>query len=151
MVLRTSWVYAAEGKNFVRTMLAAARHSATLRVVADQRGCPTSANDLAQAILTIVERISEGWRNSHAHIFHAAGDGDATWYGFALAIFAAAARFGRPAPVVVPIATADWPTAARRPADSRLDCGKLARIYGVRLPDWRVSLDRVIAEICRNG
>ena len=151
VVLRTSWVYAAEGKNFVRAMLAAAQQGATLRVVADQRGCPTSANDLAQAILAIVERISEGWRDSYGHIFHAAGDGDATWYGFALAIFAAAARFGRPTPALVPIATAAWPTAARRPADSRLDCGKLATIYGGRLPDWRISLDGVIAEICRNG
>ena len=148
VILRTSWVYAAEGKNFVRTMLAAAQRMNNLRVVADQRGCPTSAMDLAQAIAEIVARIDQGWRPSDGGIFHTAGTGDTNWYDFALAIFAAAAPFGRPLPYVDPIATADWPTPARRPADSRLDCHKLAAIYDVRLPEWRPSLERVVADIC---
>jgi dTDP-4-dehydrorhamnose reductase len=149
VILRTSWVYAAEGRNFVHTMLAAAQKTGTLRVVADQRGCPTNAADLAEAILAIVTRVAAGWRESYAGIFHGAGSGDTNWHGFAEAIFAGAARFGSRAPTIVPIVTAEWPTAARRPADSRLDCGKLARVYGVRLPDWRPSLDRTIAEIFR--
>lgn len=151
MILRTSWVYAAEGTNFVRTMLAAARKTNSLRVVADQRGCPTNADDLAAAILAMVARVAAGWRDAYGGVFHAAGSGDTTWHGFAEAIFAAAARFGRPVPSIAAIATADWPTPARRPADSRLDCGKLDRTFGVRLPDWRPSLDRTIEQICRDA
>ena len=150
VILRTSWIYAAEGTNFVRTMLAAARKTDTLRVVADQRGCPTNARDLAEAIFAIIARIADGWGESYGGIFHVAGSGETTWHGFAEAIFASASRFGRPVPEVVPIATADWPTAARRPADGRLDCGKAEKTFGVRLPSWRVSLDRVVEEIVEN-
>jgi dTDP-4-dehydrorhamnose reductase len=150
-VLRTSWVYAAEGKNFVRTMLAAARKGQPIRVVADQRGCPTNADDLAAAVLSIVVRIRQGWRETYGGVFHAAGTGDVSWYEFALAIFAAASRRGLAAPNVTPIATAEWPTPAKRPADSRLDCGKLENVFGVRLPDWQPSLDRAVETIYRAG
>lgn len=150
LILRTSWVYSAIGKNFVRTMMAAGQKMTTLRVVADQRGCPTSADDLAEAILQIVMHILEGWRDDYRGVFHAAGTGDTSWHDFAEAIFASATRFGRTSPKVIPIVTADWPTAARRPADSRLDCSKLERIYSIQLPHWRHSLDRVIEQICRN-
>ncbi len=144
VVLRTSWVYAATGKNFVRTMLGAAQKVPVLRVVADQRGCPTSAADLADAVLAVAARLQAGWRAEFGGVFHAAGTGEATWHGLAMATFEAAARHGRAMPEVVPIATADWPTPARRPADSRLDCAKLARVFGVRLPEWRPSLDRTV-------
>ena len=148
IVLRTSWVYAPEGKNFVLTMLNAARRTDRLRVVADQRGCPTRASDLAEGIVAIVAQLRRtGWRDEHGGIFHAAGAGWTTWHGFAEAIFANAARHGVAAPVVEPIATADWPTPTRRPADSRLDCTKLAATFGVRLPDWQASLSRTIDEI----
>jgi dTDP-4-dehydrorhamnose reductase len=80
-------------------------------------------------------------------VFHAAGAGWTTWHGLAEAIFDNAARHGVSAPVVEPIATADWPTQAHRPADSRLDCTKLAATFGVRLPDWKGSLSRTIDEI----
>jgi dTDP-4-dehydrorhamnose reductase len=149
VILRASGVYAAEGKNFVRAMLAAAKKSETLRVVADQRFCPTNADDLAEAIFAMVARIADGWRDSSGGIFHAAGSGDASWHGFAEAIFAAAAQHGRAVPRVTPIPTDEWPTQARRPADSRLDCTKLDRVYRVRLPDWRSSLTRIVDEICR--
>ncbi len=148
IVLRTAWVYAATGKNFVRTMLAAARKTSRLRVVADQRGCPTAAADLARAIVAISARLDDGgWRDEFAGIFHAAASGETTWHGLACAVFASAARYGHPVPEVAPIATADWPTPAQRPADSRLDCGRLARVFDVRLPPWRESLDRTIDEI----
>ncbi|HEX4111977.1 MAG TPA: dTDP-4-dehydrorhamnose reductase, partial [Stellaceae bacterium] len=98
VILRTSGVYAAEGKNFVRTMLAAAQKADTVRVVADQRLCPTSADDLAEAIFAIVTRIDADWRDSYGGIFHAAGHGGTSWHGFAEAIFAAAAQHGRAAP-----------------------------------------------------
>ena len=85
-----------------------------------------------------------GWQAEYAGVFHAAGSGETTWHGLAVATFADAARFGARAPAVEAITTADYPTPARRPADSRLDCGKLAAVFGVRLPDWRPSLARTI-------
>lgn len=149
-VLRTSWVYAAEGKNFVLTMLGAARRMPKLRVVADQLGCPTNADDLARAILHIASRLlDDGWSEEYRGVFHAAGTGHTSWHGLATAIFDAAAQHGVTAPEVAAIATADWPTPARRPADSRLDCTKLRDVFGVALPAWRESLDRTVADICR--
>ena len=146
-VLRTSWVYSPVGKNFVRTMLAAAGRGAPLRVVADQWGCPTAALDLAAAILTISEQMLAGWRPAHGGVFHAAGTGDTTWHGLALAVFEAAALHGRPMPDIVPITTAEWPTPARRPPDSRLDCTRLAQVFGVRLPPWREGVARAVAAL----
>ncbi|HET6239328.1 MAG TPA: dTDP-4-dehydrorhamnose reductase [Acetobacteraceae bacterium] len=144
VVLRTSWVYAPTGKNFVRTMLRVGADRDRLRVVADQRGCPTTAADLADAILAISARLREGWRDEYAGVFHAAGSGETTWHGLAVATFEEAARFGAHVPVVEAITAAEYPTKAKRPADSRLDCGKLASVFGVRLPDWRASLARTI-------
>lgn len=147
IVLRTSWVYSATGKNFVRTMLGAAQKTDRLRVVADQRGCPTAARDLAIAILAIVARLREGWQDRYAGVFHAAGTGSTTWHGLAEALFQDAAAYGHPVPTVEGIATADWPTPARRPPDSRLDCTKLSQVFDVRLPEWRDGLSRTIAEL----
>ncbi len=147
IVLRTSWVYSATGKNFVRSMLGAAQKTDRLRVVADQQGCPTSARDLAVAILAVVARLREGWQDRYAGVFHAAGAGSTTWHGLAEAVFQDAAAYGRPVPTVDAIATADWPTPARRPPDSRLDCTKLSQVFGVRLPEWRTGLSRTIAEL----
>ena len=147
VVLRTSWVYASLGKNFVRTMLTAAQKTSTLRVVADQRGCPTSARDLADAVLTVAARVQAGWEPALGGVFHAAGTGDTTWYGLAQAVFDAALRHGRVRPTVEPITTADYPTPAHRPADSRLDCSKLARVYGVTLPPWQGAVQRVVDEL----
>jgi dTDP-4-dehydrorhamnose reductase len=151
IVLRTAWVYAASGRNFVRTMLALAQSRDELRVVADQHGSPTSAADLAAGILTIAETIhGNGWDDSRAGVFHAAGSGETTWHGLALAVFEESARHGAKVPsIVAPIATADYPTPACRPANSRLDCSRLAASFGVRLPHWRDSLARTIDEIFR--
>ncbi|GLR67935.1 NAD(P)-dependent oxidoreductase [Acidocella aquatica] len=147
IILRTAWVYAAHGKNFARTMLGAARRFPTLRVVADQRGTPTAAPDLAQAILAIAARLQQtGWRPQYHGIFHATGSGETTWHGFATAIFAEAAASQKP-PEVQPITTADWPTPARRPADSRLDCAKLTQVFGITLPPWRTSLGPIVQQL----
>ena len=146
-VLRTSWVYSPVGKNFVRTMLAAAGRGVPLRVVADQRGCPTSAWDLGAAILRVADRMLAGWRPEFGGVFHAAGTGDTTWHGLAVAAFEVAAQHGRPRPEVIPIATADWPTPARRPPDSRLDCTRLAQVFDARLPPWRDGLARTVAAV----
>ena len=147
-VLRTSWVYAPTGRNFVRTMLNLGKTRDRLTVVADQKGCPTTAGDLAAAILEIAARIAAtGWQDAYSGVFHAAGTGWTTWHGLATAVFAEAARHGAPTPRVDPITTAEYPTAAKRPADSRLDCTKLAEVFAVRLPEWRPSLARTIDTI----
>jgi dTDP-4-dehydrorhamnose reductase len=141
IILRTAWVYAAHGRNFARTMLNAARTRNTLRVVADQRGTPTAAPDLATAILDIAAILRrDGWAPQYRGIFHATGAGETTWHGFAAAIFETAGLH----PELIPITTADWPTPAKRPADSRLDCQKLAAVFGLRLPDWRASLPEIV-------
>jgi dTDP-4-dehydrorhamnose reductase len=148
VILRTSWVYAPAGKNFVRTMLTVGQSRDRLTVVADQRGCPTAAADLAAAILGIARLIeAQGWQPGFAGVFHAAGSGETTWHGLACAVFEQAARRGAKVPQVDPIATADWPTRAKRPADSRLDCGKLQQIFGLRLPAWPGSVARAVDAI----
>ncbi|HVY17046.1 MAG TPA: dTDP-4-dehydrorhamnose reductase [Rhodopila sp.] len=145
VILRTAWVYAETGKNFVRTMLAVGKTRDRLTVVADQRGCPTVAGDLADAILGIVAAIGRtGWQPSYQGLFHAAGTGETTWFGLAVATFEEAARHGAKAPAVAPIATADWPTPAKRPANSRLDCARLRTVFGLGLPPWRESLARTV-------
>ena len=149
IVLRTSWVYAASGRNFVLTMLNLSRTRNHLRVVADQKGCPTLATDLADAILGIADiLLRDGWHDRFAGVYHAAGSGETSWHGLASAAIARAGAFGHPQPrLIEPIGTADYPTPARRPADSRLDCGKLARVFGLRLPPWEEALERTIGRI----
>ena len=148
IVLRTAWVYAAIGKNFVLTMLNAGKRLPKLRVVADQIGNPTNADDLAEAILGIAARIDRsGWKPDYRGVFHAAGTGATSWHGLATATLRIAAKHGQPMPEIEAIATADWPTPARRPADSRLDCRKLANVFGQTLPPWEQSLSRTIDEV----
>jgi dTDP-4-dehydrorhamnose reductase len=145
MVLRTAWVFSARGKNFARTMINASRKTNALRVVGDQRGTPTAAEDLAAAILAIAAQIHDGgWQPGYQGVFHATNSGDTTWHGFAEAIFDVASPLGETRPVVTAITTADWPTPVRRPADSRLDGTKLAQVFGLHLPDWRDATRRVI-------
>lgn len=145
VILRTAWVYSDTGKNFVKTMLAAGAKLPKLRVVADQIGSPTAAADLATAILDIIALIArDGWKPGYAGVFHATGSGETSWHGLALATFAEGKRHGGPAPEVEAITTADWPTPARRPADSRLDNARLRDVFGVTLPDWRASLARTV-------
>lgn len=148
IILRTAWVYAGRGKNFVRTMLNAARRMPELRVVADQRGSPTAAPDLAAAMLGIARILREtGWEEAYGGIFHATCAGETTWHGFATEIFAAVAAMGVPVPALRPIATAEWPTPAKRPADSRLNCEKLTQVFGQTLPPWRQSLAEIIQQL----
>ena len=141
IILRTSWVYAPFGGNFVRTMLRLASTQERLRVVDDQIGCPTYAPDIAAAILSIACRTSsEGWRGRHAGVTHLAGPDAMSWCGFARLIVAEAARHGGRCVPVDAIATADFPTAARRPANSRLATGRLEALFGVRMPPLQTSL-----------
>jgi dTDP-4-dehydrorhamnose reductase len=148
IILRTSWVYAAQGKNFVLTMLNAGKKLPKLRVVADQIGNPTLADDLARAMLQIARRIErDGWDDSYRGVFHATGAGSTSWHGLAAETLRLAAARGQPAPEIEAIATADWPTPARRPADSRLNVAKLKLVFNLALPPWRQSLSQTVDEI----
>jgi dTDP-4-dehydrorhamnose reductase len=147
VVIRTSWVYSPSGNNFVRTMLRLAETQPMVRVVNDQRGTPTSAADLADAILAIVERLRSVNGRDKAGIYHLAGEGETSWHGFASAIFASLARRGRRVPRLQAITTAEYPTPARRPKNSFLDSSKADRIFGVRLPPWRSSLEECLNQL----
>jgi dTDP-4-dehydrorhamnose reductase len=148
IVLRTSWVYSPIGRNFVRTMLAGQSND-RLRVVADQRKSSGGAPDRAAVTLGGAARLmAGGWQKRYAGIDHVAGTGATTWHDLAIATFAAATRHGVAVPAVVPIATAEWPTRAKRPPDSRLDCGRLEAVFGVRLPPWQEGLLRTVDAIC---
>lgn len=147
-ILRTSWVYAPLGHNFVRTMLRLAEDREVVRVVADQHGTPTYAPDIAEGILAVAKvAIAEPQADRWRGLFHMTGAGETTWAGFAEAVFSASAARGGPSARVEPIATADYPTPARRPANSRLDNSRFRATFAHALPDWRDGVDRCVAEL----
>jgi dTDP-4-dehydrorhamnose reductase len=146
-ILRTSWVYSPFGHNFVRTMLDLARKQDAVRVVADQVGNPTAAADIADGVLAVARNLVEGHGDGRYGTFHMAAAGTATWAEFAAAIFTASANCGGPSARVVPIASAEYQTPAQRPANSRLDCVKIAGVYGVSLPHWQSSLGPCVGRI----
>lgn len=145
VILRTAWVYAPFGNNFVRTMLRLAETRDEVGVVADQWGCPTSALDIAATLIAVARRL-EGEAGSPGlfGVFNMTGQGEAVWADVADAVFARSAALGGPSARVRRIATADYPTPARRPANSRLDGSRLAAAYGLTLPRWRVSVEACI-------
>ncbi len=147
VILRTAWVYSAHGRNFVKTMLRLAGERPVLRVVADQIGSPTSAADIAAAIAAIAQQLNAG--NTSWGTYHFAGGGAVTWHGFAEAIFELAAPRRGPPPLVEAIATADYPTPARRPANSVLDCRRIGEVFGIVPRPWREALAKVIGELYR--
>ena len=142
VVMRTSWVFGAHGQNFVKTMLRLGRERDSLGIVADQYGAPTAAADIAAALITIVRRHTPEQLAERAGIYHYCGSPYASWFEFAETIFAEAVAQGVLAkiPAVKPIATADYPTPAKRPADSRLDCGKIRTVFGIEPCDWHSAL-----------
>lgn len=148
LILRTAWVYAARGQNFLRTMLRLGGERERLGVVADQRGSPTTARGLASVVALLLAR-GEHLHGEGLGTFHVSHAGDASWHEFACAIFAQAVDAGllARAPQVDAIASADYPTPARRPAWSVLDGSRLRAVHGLQLPDWRVGLRQVIAEL----
>ncbi|CAD1795474.1 dTDP-4-dehydrorhamnose reductase [Xanthomonas arboricola pv. juglandis] len=145
LILRTAWVYASHGANFLRTMLRVGAERDELRVVADQVGTPTPAALIADVTAQLLRQRRPGTSGT----WHLTAAGQTSWHGFAEAIFQEAVSAGLllRAPRVVPITTADYPTPAQRPAYSRLSIDKLQRDFDIVLPDWRVGLQRVIAEI----
>ncbi|HBK44966.1 MAG TPA: dTDP-4-dehydrorhamnose reductase [Xanthomonadaceae bacterium] len=146
LIFRTAWVYASHGHNFLRTMLRVGAEREELRVVADQVGTPTPA-----ALIADVTARALAAQPQASGIWHLTAGGSTSWHGFAEEIFAQAASRGLIArvPKVVPIATADYPTPARRPAYSCLDTRSLEETFGVALPDWQAGVARVLDELAR--
>lgn len=144
-ILRTSWVFSAGGSNFVRTMLRLGKDRDLLRVVADQRGCPTHAADLADAITVVAAALTS--RSQDRGIWHVANGGETTWCDMAQHIFARAAELGRQVPRVEGIASSEYPTRAARPANSRLSTARLQRDFGLELRSWQSAVDEVVGDI----
>ncbi len=150
-IVRTAWVVSADGSNFVKTMLRLGAERDTLRVVADQRGTPTHAGDLALALAAVTSRFTADPARASG-IWHCANAGETTWHGLATHVFACAARHGLTTPgLVEAITTADYPTPGLRPADSRLDCTKLAHDFGILLRPWQEAVDEIVAELAQQG
>lgn len=147
VVLRTAWVYSPFGSNFVKTMLRLGADRDEVAVVADQRGNPTNALDIADGIIAVARNLAASDDPELRGVFHMAGSGEASWAELAEATFAVSAARGGPSATVRRIDTAEYPTAARRPENSRLDCGKLARVHGITLPDWHNVLERVVSRL----
>jgi dTDP-4-dehydrorhamnose reductase len=146
-ILRTAWVYSPFGKNFLKTMLKLAETRDALNVVADQVGNPTSALDIADAVLTVAGNLLDSDAESLRGTFHMTGSGDASWADFATEIFAHSAVRRGPSASVAGIPSSAYPTPAKRPANSRLDCGKLSESHGVTLPNWKASTEDVVARL----
>lgn len=147
IILRTAWVYSPFGKNFVKTMLKLAETRDALSVVSDQKGNPTSALDIADAIIQVADHLAAVPDFSAYGVYHLVGTGDANWSGFARAIFSESARLGGPTATVTDIATADYPTKAARPANSRLSTAKFRQVFNWSTPHWQLSLRDVVARL----
>jgi dTDP-4-dehydrorhamnose reductase len=150
VILRTSWVYAPFGSNFVRTMLRLAGERRLVRVVNDQTGCPTYAPDIASAIIAIVRKLTT-WRPDYAGVTHVAGPDAVTWYEFACEIFRQTAQRGGPFCAVEPIPTSEYPTPASRPANSQLSTKRLQAVFDVSLPPLKVSLADCLNRLLKDG
>ncbi|WP_263409166.1 dTDP-4-dehydrorhamnose reductase [Terriglobus tenax] len=153
-IFRTSWVYNATGKNFLRTILRFAREREELKIVADQHGAPTWARDLARLAIHTVESCesagnAEEKAAEFSGVYHSCNAGETTWYGFAQEFLslAAAKEPTQHWATLIPIRTTEYLTPARRPANSRLNCSKLEKKLNFRMPLWQDSLRRVMAEL----
>ncbi|MFC7396681.1 dTDP-4-dehydrorhamnose reductase [Chelatococcus sp. GCM10030263] len=147
LILRTSWVYGFYGRNFLKTILRLANERDALTIVADQRGCPTATRDLAGAIFIAAQQVAQGGANWGT--YHLAGQGATTWHGFATAIVAAAQPFTGRSPTVKAITTADYPTPARRPANSELDSSRFAEAFGFRAAPWQQRVEDCVSGLMR--
>src|SRR5262249_18495005 len=152
LILRTAWLYSPFGHNFVKTMLRVASRP-DVAVIDDQMGNPTYAPHLAAAIVAIINRVLESPNRSALWgTYHLAGSGEATWYRLAQEVFRQSAALGAPTSNVRPITTEEYPTPARRPTDSRLDCSKCMERFGVDLPHWSKGVEECVARLhTQNG
>jgi dTDP-4-dehydrorhamnose reductase len=146
IVVRTSWVFSRFGTNFLKTMRRLADNQPVVRVVSDQSGCPTSAHDLADALLRLVDNLHKR-KSAPTGVYHLAGHGKANWFEFASEIFRFGSRVGWPVPKLEAITTAEYPTVARRPINSILDCSKINDEHGIEMPHWSASLKSCVERI----
>ncbi|MDB5996929.1 MAG: rfbD [Pseudomonas sp.] len=144
LILRTSWVYSTHGRNFLLTMQRLLQEKPELRIVADQIGAPTWAGTIANSTLALIERWQAGQAGAWG-TYHLTNQGETSWFGFAQAIGDALREQGKPCAHLVPIPTSDYPTPAARPLNSRLDCTRLHREWGVSQPDWQTALRECLA------
>lgn len=155
MIFRTSWVFAARGKNFAKTMLRLAKERETLSVIADQHGAPTSAELIADVTALALHRAVHGSQPDLAGTYHLVARGETSWHGYAQYVVTVARERGimlKTAPEeVYPIHTEAYPLPAKRPRNSRLNVSKLTSIFGVHLPDWRNHVRRLIEELASQG
>jgi dTDP-4-dehydrorhamnose reductase len=149
LIVRTAWVHAPYGHNFVRTMLRLAQTHTEVSVVSDQHGAPTYAPDIAEGLLDILVRMASG--SAVWGVYHMASAGDCVWADVAEHVFAVSETLGGPSAKVRRIPSADYPTPARRPASSRLDCSRLRSDYGVGLPHWRSGIERCLGRLLEQG
>ncbi|HTM81124.1 dTDP-4-dehydrorhamnose reductase [Asticcacaulis sp.] len=147
VILRTAWVYSPYGNNFVKTMLRLGETRDELNVVADQYGCPTYAPEIARALLAVAQQVVIDRDPTLRGTFHLTGQGETNWAEFAEAIFAGAESRGRKPVRIKPIPASEYPTPAKRPANSRLNGDKLDDTYGLRLDPWRESLDDCLDQL----
>jgi len=159
LIFRTSWVYGSRGKNFLLTILPLAFQKEELRIVNDQHGAPTWSRDLARLVAHVMRNVTE--RSAAAGVpveetmrgvqgvYHSVNGGETTWYGFAQEFLrlAAAARPDAKIARIVPISSGEYPTPARRPANSRLDCSRLQQVFGYAMPPWQASAAEVVEEV----
>lgn len=145
IILRTAWLYSPFGNNFVKTMLKLAETRDALSVVSDQWGNPTSALDIADAVIQVADHLAATPDFSAYGVYHLVGTGDTNWSGFARAIFGESAKLGGPTATVTDIVTADYPTKAVRPANSRLSTVKFQEAFNWPAPHWQSSLRDVVA------
>jgi dTDP-4-dehydrorhamnose reductase len=152
IILRTSWVYAAQGANFAKTMLRLAQERESLLVVDDQIGAPTGAKLLADLTADIIPKLMEN--PQLAGLYHAVAAGETSWHGYARFVIDCARKRGVEIKVrdedIRPVSTDQFPTPARRPANSRLATDKLREAFGVKLPDWQVGVEELLGDICTN-
>lgn len=150
-IIRTAWVVSVDGQNFVKTMLRLGGERNVLRVVADQRGTPTHAGDLASALATVMTRFTAN-AGQPSGTWHCTNNGETTWHGLASHIFACARAQGLKVPdAVEAITTAEYPTPARRPADSRLDTEAIAQAFGIRLRPWQDAVAEIVDLLAQQG
>ncbi|SDN45262.1 dTDP-4-dehydrorhamnose reductase [Ensifer sp. YR511] len=146
VILRTAWIFSPHGSNFVKTMLRLGKERPSIRVVNDQRGCPTAAVDIAEALSTIALRLIED-HDSPVGTYNFVNDGDATWYEFACEIFEQRRNARYPTPALEPIVTCEYPTLAQRPASSLLATDKWCRDFGGKPRHWRMALHEMLASM----
>jgi dTDP-4-dehydrorhamnose reductase len=144
LILRTSWVYSTHGRNFLLTMQRLLQEKPELRIVADQIGAPTWAGTIANSTVALIERWQAGQAGAWG-TYHLTARGETSWFGFAQAIGDALREQGKPCANLLPIPSSDYPTPAARPLNSRLDCSRLQREWGVSQPDWQTALRECLA------